>query len=193
DMGFPAAFYGGSTANVAKMAENLGDPFALVSRGINVKVYPSCLGTHRAIDAMLHLIDLYDIKPEEVESVDCRTSPRYRKILFYDDATTGFEGKFSIPFVMAAALSERKVGLAQFTDDTVNDPIIKSLMKRVTCRVHPDWVEGKDTDSRPDVVIVKLKNGKELSHEIATPKGSPQIPLSEEELLTKYRECAKFV
>jgi len=66
-------------------------------------------------------------------------------------------------------------------------------MKRVTCRVHPDWVEGKDTDSRPDLVVVKLKNGKELSHEVAIPKGDPRNPMSEEELASKYRECASFV
>jgi len=193
DMGFPATFYRGSTVDVSKMVENLGAPFAVVSRGITAKAYPSCLGTHRSIDAILRLINLYDIKLDEVESIDCHISPRARKILFYDDPATGFEGKFSMPFVMAIALTERTVRLAQFTDAKVNDPIIKSLMRRVTCRVHPDWVEGKDNDSRPDKVIVKLKNGKEYSQEVAIPKGNPQIPLTDEELLTKYRECAKFV
>ena len=71
--------------------------------------------------------------------------------------------------------------------------MIKSLMKKVTLTVHPDWVYGKDTrNTRPDVVIVKLKNGKEYSHEVLMAKGTIQNPLSEEELLVKYRECARL-
>jgi len=193
DMGFPAAFYGGSTVDVSKMTENLGAPFAVISRGINVKRYPSCAGTHRPIDAMLHLIDSYDIKPEEVEAVDCQVSPRAKKILFYDNPATGSEGKFSIQFVMAAAIKDRKVELAQFTDEKVNDPVIKALMKRVNLRVHPDWVEGKDTDARPDVVLVKLMDGREYSYGVDFARGHAKVPLTDEELLTKYRECAKLV
>lgn len=96
-------------------------------------------------------------------------------------------------FVMAAAIADRNVGLAQVTDDRVNDPVIRDLMKRVTVRVHPDWVDGKDSQTRPDVVVVKLKNGKEHSHKVALAKGHPLAPLKKEELLAKYRECARIV
>ncbi|MFC2040799.1 MmgE/PrpD family protein, partial [Chloroflexota bacterium] len=193
DMGFPAAFYGESPANISQMAEKLGDPFTLVSRGINVKRYPSCAGTHRPIDALLHLIDSYQIKPEEVEAVDCRVSPRARKILLYDNPDTGFEGKFSIPFVMAAAVKDAKIELAQFTDEYVNSPAIKGLMKRVSLRIHPDWAEGKDTDARPDIVAIKLADGREYSYGVALAKGHAKVPLTDEEFLAKYRECAKLV
>ncbi len=193
DMGFPAAFYGESPANISKMAENLGDPFALVSRGINVKRYPSCAGTHRPIDALLHLIDSYDIKPEEVVAVDCRVSPRAKKILLYDNPNTGFEGKFSIQFVMAAAIQDRKIELAQFTDEYVNSPATKGLMRKVSLRIHPDWAEGKDTDARPDIVAIRLVDGREYYYGVALAKGHEKVPLTDEEFLAKYCECAKLV
>lgn len=193
DMGFPAAFYGGNSVEVSRIAENLGAPFAIISPGIDIKRYPCCALTHRSLDAILHLIDLYDIKPEEVEAVDCQVPPRTRKVVFYDDPTTKTEAKFSMQFVMAAALTERKLGLTQFTNEKVNEPATKDLVKRVTCRVHPDWSEGKDTEARPDVVVVKLKNGKEYSYAVDMAKGQAQFPLTEEELLVKYRECAKMV
>lgn len=144
DMGFPTTFYGGSAIDVSRMAENLGTPFAIISSGINIKRYPSCAGTHRALDAILHLIDLYDIKPEEIEAVDCQVPLKCRKILHYDDPTTKLEAKFSMQFSMAVALTERKLELAQFTNEKVNSPVIKDLMKRVTCRVHPNWTEEED-------------------------------------------------
>ena len=193
DIGFSAAFYGGSTVDESKMVENLDAPFAMISQGISVKRYPSCSSTHESLDAVMHLIDLYDIKPEEVEAVDCQVSPLTYKILFYDDPATRLEAKFSMQFAMAVALIDRKFGLAQFTNEKVNEPATKDLMKRVTCRVYPDWAEGKDTKARPQVVIVKLKNGKEYSHAVDVPRGHARLPLTEEELLAKYRECAKVV
>ncbi|MFC1950482.1 MmgE/PrpD family protein [Chloroflexota bacterium] len=193
DMGFSAAFYRGSTVDISKMTENLDTPFATISQGITIKRYPCCSETHRSLDAILHLIDLYDIKPEEVEAVDCQVPPRTYKVLFYNDPTTKSEAKFSMQFTMAVALIDRELGLAQFTDEKVNKPAVKDLMKRVTCRTHSNWIEGKDTDIRPDVVIVRLKNGKEYSYAVDVPKGHAKLPLTEEELLTKYRKCAKVV
>jgi len=193
DDGLPAIFSGEGTVDVLKMADELGNPFDLARRGIMVKRYPSCYATARPLDAMLHLIDTYDIKPEEVEAVDCQVTPRSIKNCSYNEPKTGLEGKFSLQFVMAVALTDRKIGMAQFTDEKANDPVTKDLMNRVTARVHPDWVEGQSTEARPDVVIVKLKNGKEYSHGVSMAKGHGRSPLTREELLTKYRDCAKLV
>jgi len=94
---------------------------------------------------------------------------------------------------MAVALTDQGFGLAQATDEKVNDPTVKNLMKRVTLSVHPDWVKGKDTiENRADMVTVRLKNGKEYSYKLLTARGDSKNPLTEEELLTKYRECARL-
>jgi 2-methylcitrate dehydratase PrpD len=194
DAGFPATFYGKGIDCTPQIAKDLGKPFALISPGLTVKKYPSCFGTHRALDAILHLIDLYDIKPERVEAVDCLVDPERHKVLFYNNPKTTLEAKFSMQFAMAAAIFAGKFGVAQDNDDTVNNAMVRSLMKRITCRVHSDWVGKKDNPyTRPDKVVVRLKNGKEHSHDVLRAKGDPEIPLTEEELLTKFRECARLV
>jgi 2-methylcitrate dehydratase PrpD len=45
----------------------------------------------------------------------------------------------------------------------------------------------------PDEVKVRLKNGKEYSRQVIIDKGSPQNPLTKEELSLKYRDCASTV
>ncbi len=190
---FLQTFYGNGIGDVSKIAENLGSPYALISPALHVKQYPSCASTHRAVDAILYLAKQHYIKPEEVESITCLSTPTAKTNLIYSSPRTALEGKFSMPFTVAAALTDRKFGLAQVTNEKVNEPAVRDLMKRVTFSVHPDWVIGKDTRStRPDVVKVKLKNGKEYSHEVLTAKGMPQNPLSEVEILGKYRECASL-
>jgi len=152
DDSFSVTFYGKDISDVSKIVENLGTSFALISPGLNVKKYPSCYSTHKPLDGILHLIKVYHIKPEEVEVVICESNPVAQKALHYTDPSTALEGKFSMQFAMAVALTDQGFGLAQATDEKVNDPTVKNLMKRVTLSVHPDWVKGKDTiENRADM------------------------------------------
>ena len=190
---FQSSFYGQEVGDASRIVENLGAPYAVISPGIGVKKYPSCFFTHRPLDAALHLTELYDIKPGEVESVSCQSSPVAIKMLIYTDPVTALQGKFSAQFAVAAALTDRRFGLAQVVDERVNAPEIKNLMKRITLSVHPDWAQGSDVyDSRADVMTVKLQNGQEYRHEVRTARGCPENPLTDEELLAKYRECARL-
>lgn len=192
ELGLPVALCGQGEVNASHMLDDLGMPFAIVSPGINVKKYPCYYSAHKAIDAILHLIERHDIKHADVAAVDCRVPPRVIKVLFYSEPSTGLEAKFSMQFFMAAALVDRKVGLNQFTDQKANDHTIKALMKKVTMGIHHDWVEGKSTASHPDVVTVTLKNGATYAQAVSIAKGHADAPLSCSELQEKYRECARL-
>jgi 2-methylcitrate dehydratase PrpD len=188
-----SVFYG-KKFDLTSYIGKLGAPFCLVSPGTHVKKYPTCYGNHRSLDAMLHLVNEYDIKPEDVESVDCQGIPLYLTLLFYTNPTTGLQAKFSMQFNMAAAIAYRAVGLAQVTDEGVNNPVVRDLMQRVTLRANPAWQEGESKwELHPDIVTVKLKNGKEYSHEVVRARGHAEVPLTWDELLAKYRDCASLV
>ena len=117
-----------------------GSPFAIVSPGVVFKKYPSCTGTHPAIDAVLSLVDEHDIYSQDIQSISCGTTPDVPKEVFYSIPRTGLEGKFSMPFCLSLALSKRTALLAQFSDEYVNKPAIKELMKK--CSI---YVEAKLT------------------------------------------------
>jgi 2-methylcitrate dehydratase len=40
--------------------------------------------------------------------------------------------------------------------------------------------------------MVKLKDGREYSHRVDTPKGDPKNPMTDEEILTKFKDCASL-
>lgn len=90
-MGFTRAFYWGNTVDLSKITENLGSPLCLVSQRIHVKKYPTCYATHRSLDAILHMINSYDINPDDVETVDCQVSAKAVQLLFYTNPRTGNE------------------------------------------------------------------------------------------------------
>lgn len=187
-MGFLKIFSGGAEYDVAKATEGLGTAFDIVSPGVGMKPYPCCLLTHRCIDAILHLIKENGIGANAVERVECRTSEFLPQVLIHSRPKTALEGKFSMQYCMAIALLDGRVGLKQFTDEKVLGNKAQQLLKRVEY-VHPEGL----TPLHPDVVTIRLKDGREISHEVAIGKGDSRNPMTEEELTAKYRDCASFV
>ena len=195
-MGYAQVFSRGEEHHTEKITENLGNPFRLGSGqegDLCIKKYPTCAGTHRALDAILYLINEYDITPDQVEAVECEGSPHWFYILTYPEPKTGLEGKFSLQFCMAIAILDRKVGLEQVTGEKVNDTKTKALINRVSMRAHPGWVEGTNRWEVADKVTVKLKDSREYTREVFKPAGHATLPLSWDELSNKYRECAGMV
>lgn len=191
-MGFFRLFSGGADCDIAKATQGLGQPFDIVSPGVSMKPYPCCRLTHRCIDAILYLIKEYRPRPEDVERVECRTAEAAPQVLIHSRPKAALEGKFSMQYCMAIALLDGQVGLKQFTDEKVLDPKAQELLSRVEF-VHPEGLTGMEVLTMPEAVTIKLKDGRELSHEVAIPKGDPPNPMTEEELALKYRDCASFV
>ncbi len=192
DLGFPFALCGPGEVDPAKMVVELGAPFAVVEPGINVKAYPCYYSAHKCIDALFHMLGEYDIQSDDVVSVACRVPARVIKILFHTRPETGLAAKFSMQFFMAAALVERKLGLAQFTDAKVNDPRIRALMECVTMTAHEGGGSDELAFDFPDVVTVELKGGARYSHSVSTARGHADSPLSEAQRLAKFQECARL-
>lgn len=169
-----------------------GEPWGFLeptlARGINLKMYPVCGGGMGSVEGMLSLIEEHDIKAEDVESVDCFARPKYVELLMHHDPRTGLEAKFSIEYWMTIALLERQAGLKQFTDEKVQEPRVREFVKRV--KVTPDpsiqypWSKVR--------IKVNMKDGRSYTKTYFPPKGSPENPMSDDELIAKYRGCAEW-
>jgi len=156
----------------------LGSPFEIESPGI---------------DAILSLIEAHDIKAEEVDRIDCGVSYTTPLSLIHPNPKTGLEGQFSMGFCISVALVDRKVGLAQFTDEKVNDPRVQSLMKKFHLYIRPDLKGVESSGSNACNVRVRMRNGEEYTKSVDRSKGSSDNPLSKEGQVNKFRDCAGVV
>ena len=187
--GFCSVLGGEGEYDLALMTKSPGNPFAIVEPGLEMKPYPCCRLTHRCIDAILHLVEEYHPAAEEVTEVECQTSPSIPQVLIHHRPRTPLEGKFSMEYCMARALLDEEIRMAQFTEAKVLDPRAQELLQRVKY-VHPETVEGQRF---PEVVTVRLRDGRQHCHEVLIAKGAPENPLTPEELMAKYRDCARLV
>ncbi len=164
--------------------------FYIVSPGVALKPYPSCAYTHWAIDAALDLKRRNRITPSDIVDVECRTSSGLPKTLIHSRPRTALEGKFSLEFCVAAALVDGEVSLKQFTDKKVTGAKVQELIRKVKY-VHPPEMGSGLVDLQGELVV-KLKDGKVCSQRVSIAKGSSDNPLSQDELVHKYRDCVRF-
>lgn len=182
--GFCAVFSG--EYEIARILDGFADPPEIVAPGVRLKPYPSCLETHSIIEASLHLADAHNIKPEEVESVECALAPLAVDILIHNNPMTGLEGKFSAPYAVATALAYRKASLAQFTDAAVRDQRAQMIMNKVRVVPAPDL----EKNIQSCVVTVHLTDGRVFADRVDITTGHPKKPMAPDQITAKFRSCA---
>lgn len=156
----------------------------LLVESMTMKAYPCCGHTFAAIDAAgllrPEISSLDDIERIEVETyqVAIETAGIARPV-------TPAEAKFSIAFTVATMLVHGGVDLGSFTDARVEEPAITSLLGRVHPRSTAEFT-GPFPAHRGARVVIHLVDG--TSREVAVPNrfGSPQNPMSPEQLERKF-------
>ncbi len=164
--------------------------WALAEHGLCIKQYPVCYGAHRAIDGMIDLVRQYDFGLQDVAKVSVGLGPAQLAMLRNIAPETGLEAKFSIQFAMAAALDQRNVGLAQLTDEYVQQDRIQSFYPKVEswCVDVPD--PSDPTFSKYDLVEVTLTDGRRFTSEkVEYPRGHAAKPVGTEALRAKFGDC----
>jgi 2-methylcitrate dehydratase PrpD len=101
------------------------------------------------------------------------------------------QAKFSMEFCMAILLLERKAGLAEFTDETVNRRNVQAMIEKIEFGVHP-VAEAAGYEKMTTLIDIELTDGRTVSGRADFGKGSPANPMSDQELADKFRECAAW-
>ncbi|HEY3872095.1 MAG TPA: MmgE/PrpD family protein [Actinocrinis sp.] len=172
----------------------LGAPWAIVDPGMSIKKYPCCNRGHRAVDAVLDIVRALDAAAGEVAAVEVRmpagqVDPDGRVgPMTYPVPRTGAEAKFSMPYVVAAAIVDRGLPINAFTDDGIHRPAVQDLL----AKVHP--VNRDDTDDHVEVVMT-LHDGRACGRRVHRSRGDPRggEPPGLDELTAKYTDCASVV
>jgi len=170
--------------------EELGRSYALLSDGLRIKPYPCGGLTHQVIDAVLDFRKQHGLTAEMIDSVDVDVVKQTFERIVFRVPQTGIQGKFCMPYLVARAIIDGKVGLEIFTDSAVRDQNVLKLAERVQMNLDNN-LKKTDAAGRPCRVTIRLKNGQTYSREAQHAKGGPEFPMSEDELRGKFTECAR--
>ena len=165
------------------ITDRLGDSFEIYRN--TYKPYACGLVIHPVIDGCIQLRNEYKLTADQVERIDVDIHPIVMELTAKKNPKTGLEGKFSVFYVAALAITAGKAGESQFTDQAVAEPAVVSLQQRVTASI--------DKSVREDQARIKirLKDGRVLERFIAHVIGSVENPLSDAGLREKFSDlCA---
>ena len=106
---------------------------------------------------------------------------------FHPEVKTGLRGKFAVNYVVALCILEGQLTIETFTDARANQPRVQEFLSRV--RVIADETIPEPGTYCP--VSIELKDGTRFTHTATIAKGHPENPMTEVEVLDKFRGNAK--
>jgi 2-methylcitrate dehydratase PrpD len=156
----------------------------------SIKYHASCGHTHSAIDAVILATGGKALLPAEVEAVDLMIYQAAIDLLGNIEPKTPYLAKFDLPFCVATALRYGHVQSGDFTPERLEDGELLHLMKKVKVAGDPDLTRTYPR-KWPARVRITLKDGRRLDAVNEYPKGDPENPLTERELIVKFKDLTR--
>jgi 2-methylcitrate dehydratase PrpD len=137
------------------------------------------------VQAALELLAEHEVDPKEIESITALVTAQQMIVCEPADLKrrprTSIAAKFSLYYTLATTLSDRHLDFASFSDAALIRADVLTLVDKVSYRIEPK--HGND------VLELTLRNGTVYRRSVYAVSGSPQAPLSNETLSTKFVDC----
>jgi len=172
------------------LTKGLGENFLINECGY--KAFPTEALTHQPITAAIEVIQENNLDPQEVKEVLIETTTRGADILSDPSKykpTTKETADHSLPYCIAVAVAKGNVLPSDFEEDALRDPLVWSLLDKIKVVANPE-IDVLFPKVKRAIVTIKTPKG-EFRKQEDFAKGQPERPLSEEELISKFKANSK--
>lgn len=188
--GFFNLYQGGNYSRDVLLT-NLGKHFEGVN--LSMKPYPCCRCTHAPIDTILDILKEEPVAKDAVEKIAVHVPPVVMDFVgrpFEIGPSPQVSAQFSIPYTVATCIIKGDIFIEDFEDNIIVDSEAAALASKI------EVIEVPNPDNPkafvPIKMEIKLKNGESVVRETNLIKGSPENPMTTEEVVTKFRRCNEF-
>lgn len=170
----------------AKLTEALGSRFEIMDG--HIKKWTTGNPNQTAIECLLTIISEHGIGPEDVERIAVEL-PRRR---FYI-ANNSPMPDICMQHLLSVLLIDGTLSFASTHDAArMEDPAVLALREKFDLSINPEL----DTlhPMRPSIVTVLTKDGRELTHRMDAAPGTPENPMTRDEIAAKAHDlCAPVI
>ncbi|MHA1107875.1 MAG: MmgE/PrpD family protein, partial [Alphaproteobacteria bacterium] len=167
--------------------KGLGEDYNITR--MTTKNHGCCGHTFAAIDAALALKQAHGLSAADIAGISVGGYSASVDICSGREHRTPFEGKFSIPYLVATAITHGSVRMDAFSDARLGDPETTALAKKVELHLD-DEVNRTFPHHRSANMTIETIDGRKLEHFQADRRGDPEMPLTDDEISGKYIELA---
>jgi len=174
------------------LRDGLGERYEFTQ--LSYKPYPCCRFNHTAIDAALALRASRGIHAGRVRRVSVGLNRQaYEAVCTPPDVRkaprTVVHAQFSIPFTVAVALIDGRVGLGHFGESAIRREDILGLAQRVEPYVDPGIERESSRNISPAALKVEMDDGTLHELRVDVPLGHPRRPMSAPDFDAKAADC----
>jgi len=168
------------------LTKGLGENFLINQCGY--KAFPTEALTHQPITAALEVMQENNLDLKEVKEILVETTTRGADILSDPSKykpTTKETADHSLPYCIAVAVAKGNVLPSDFEEDALRDPFVWSLLDKIKVIANPE-IDALFPKVKRAIVTIKTPK-REFKKQEDFAKGQPERPLSEEELVSKFK------
>lgn len=152
-----------------------------------IKYYPSEYHSQAGVEAALELGK--KVKVEDIEEINIETYDACVDIIAGEKEKwrpkTRETADHSLPYCVAVALYDGKVGLDQFSEKRIQDPELQALLTRVKVKRNTEH-NKQYPRTFPCFLEIKTKSGESYSITVDYPRGHPKNAMTDKEIEEKF-------
>jgi 2-methylcitrate dehydratase len=176
--------------NTDEMLKGLGQDFLITECGY--KAFPTEALTHQPITAAMDAMSKNGIDPHDVAEVKVETTTRGADILSdpskYEPRTKE-TADHSLPYCIAVAVTKGNVLPSDFEESALADPFVWEMLPKIKVVANPE-IDAMFPGIKRAIVTVTTQDGRSFSVQADHAKGRAENPLSDAELIDKFRANA---
>jgi 2-methylcitrate dehydratase len=175
------------------LLKDLGSSFLITECGY--KPFPTEALTHQPITAALQVKNDHRLQESDINQVLVQTTTRGADILSDPSKyhpTTKETADHSLPYCIAAALVDGNVLPSSFAEERLTDPRIRAMLNKIKVVADPD-IDAMFPGVKRAIVSITTADGHVHSAQVDNAKGSPEMPMSDAEVIAKFRGNAATV
>lgn len=186
------ASYGGYLSSLSddpkpeRLTAGLGTTWETLNVGY--KPHASVTSIHSALDGLAEIMRENRLSADDIVQVEAGLSPMTHVHCAWDYKAQGVTAaQMNLYFGLAVMALEGAAFTEQFRERKLNDPRILHFIERTTARVDPE-IESMGAPFRhASRIRVKARGGRQFEKLTLHRRGSPENPLSPEDIVHKFR------
>lgn len=183
------SLYSKGNYDSSMLTDGLGNRFE--GENVSFKPWPTCRGTHAYIEAALSIVSEHTIDIDDILDIRIVVSSFNRMLCEPLEVKLApkavIDAKFSLPFSIATALYYKNVGLDHFTPQRLKNKNVLRLAQKTRYDVDVNLGLREATQG---FLEIKTKANKTFSKQVDKAYGHPENPISEDDLVKKFMDCA---
>ena len=170
------------------LMHSLGKEFKIID--VYFKPYACCRWAQPAIDGALKILKSDQIELGRIKKISVQTFEEAAKLRTRRPRTSE-EAQYSIPYVLAAAIVDREVGVDQVREERLNDPGILAVANKVETVI--DEEARRLFPSQCLARVILETDQKTYDSGLAGAMGDPDRPFSDDDLKRKFLSVTRGV